>query len=95
MNFYNRAPAIPAGASPVSRVVPQPTAPIGGTIPATMEAQARREHKLALENHRMPMPTGKELHRQLKIEEKCLLREIQTIEKGLAAVRQKIAQLAA
>jgi hypothetical protein len=76
---------------PASRVTPQPTLPIGGTIPATLEAQARRAHKLALDNHRTPELTPDEAQRQLASQEKCLLRELQTIEKELAVVRQRLA----
>ncbi len=78
-------------ASPASRVVPQPTPPIGGTIPATLEAQARRAHKLALDKHRTPEPTPDEAQRQLESQEKCLLRELHIIEKELATVRQRLA----
>jgi phosphoketolase len=72
-----------------SRVTPQPTQPIGGTIPATVEAQARRAHKLALDNHRTPEPTPDEAQRQLASQERSLVRELQTIEKELAVVRQR------
>lgn len=75
----------------MSRVTPQPTVPIGGTIPATLEAQARRAHKLALDKHRTPVPSAAQARKQLLSQEKCLLRELQTTEKELARVRQQLA----
>jgi hypothetical protein len=85
-SFYDRMLAHPAGPP----LPPEPRPPIGGTAPATPEAEARRAQRLALDKHRTPEPTPQQARRQLESREKGLLRELQVIERELLRVRQQL-----
>jgi hypothetical protein len=76
-----------------------PPAPAPKAAPALsfydsmLAAQQRRAEKLALAEHTTPTPTKAERRRQLKSQERALLRELDPIENELASVRRQLAAL--
>jgi hypothetical protein len=87
LSFYDRLLVRTAGLPPP----PEPPPLVGGTPPATPEAQARRAQRLALTQRRAPTLTPAQARRQLESREKALLRELQALEKELGTVRAQLA----